>query len=163
MSKVAKGLSPKHVRNSHLCRSTTHKCAPVFPLATQEQYDAMTNLNKKKFRQAARRTVDKLDQLAAEEKTSAQKNLFRPCSWADPRTCQTDHGPQAGSSHAHAAICSPNKKTKAEPKGWSPDSTQLPAKHPRTRPVTACAPAPHVRRLHSRQLHARDKKYDPVD
>ena len=154
MSKVAKGLSPKHVRNSHLCRSTTHKCAPVFPLATQEQYDAMTNLNKKKFRQAARRTVDKLDQLAAEEKTSAQKNLFRPCSWADPRTCQTDHGPQAGSSHAHAAICSPNKKPKAEPKGWSPDST-LPAKHPAR---------DGLRSKHRMYVgFTPEKKFDPVD
>ena len=56
-------------------------------------------------------------------------DLFHPCSWADPSTCQPDDGPQAGSSRTHAAICSPNKKTKAEPKAWSPDST-LPAKHP---------------------------------
>ena len=155
MSKqVAKGLSPKHVRDSHLCRSTTHKCAPVFPLATQKQYDAMTNLNKKKFRTAARLTVDKLDQLAVEEKTFARKNLFHPCSWADPSTCQLDDGPQAGSSHAHAAIGSPNKKPKAEPKGWSPDSN-LPAKHP-ARDGLRPKYRKHVG-------FTPEKKYDPVD
>ena len=156
MSKrVAKGLSPKHVRNSHLCRSTTHKSAPFFPLATGEQYDALTFANKKKFRAAGRCTLDKLDQQAAEEKTRPQKNLFHPCSWAEPKSaCQTDHGPQAGSSRTHAAIRSPNKKRKAEPEGWSPDST-LPAKHwgrdglrPKYRAHVGFTP---------------EKKYDPVD
>ena len=99
--------------------------------------------------------MDKLDQLAAEEKTFAQKNLFHPACWSDPNnTCQTDHGPQAGSSRTHAAIRSPNKKRKAEPEGWSPDST-LPAKHwgrdglrPKYRVHVDFTP---------------EKKYDPVD
>ena len=157
MSKqVAKGLSPKHVRNSHLCRSTTHKSAPVFCLATGEQYDALTFANKKKFREAGRCTLDKLDQQAAEEKTRAQKNLFHPARWSDQKVPQdsTDHGPQAGSSRTHAAIRSPNKKRKAEPEGWSPDST-LPAKHwgrdglrPKYRVHVDFTP---------------EKKYDPVD
>ena len=74
-------------------------------------------------------------------------DLFHPCSWADPSTCQPDDGPQEGSSRTHAAICSPNKKTKAEPKGWSPDST-VPAKHPARdglRSSTACTSASRPR------------------
>ena len=63
-------------------RDATHKSAPLFPLATGEQYDALTFANKKKFRAAGRCTLDKLDQQAAEEKTRAQKNLFHPCTLA---------------------------------------------------------------------------------
>ena len=136
-------------------RDATHKSAPLFPLATGEQYDALTFANKKKFRAAGRCTLDKLDQQAAEEKTRAQKNLFHPCSRAEPKSaCQTDHGHQAGSSRTHAAIRSPNKKRKAEPEGWSPASTLL-AKHwardglrPKYRTHVGFTP---------------EKKYDPVD
>ena len=96
----------------------------------------------------------RVDQSAVEEKTFARKNLFHPCSWADPSTCQLDDGPQAGSSHAHAAIGSPNKKPKAEPKGWSPDSN-LPAKHP-ARDGLRPKYRKHVG-------FTPEKKYDPVD
>ena len=87
-----------------------------------------------------------------------QKHLFHPvlpACWSDPNsTCQTDHGPQAGSSRTHAAICPPNKKRKAEPDGWSPDST-LPAKHP-ARDGLRSKPRMYVGFMP-------EKKYDPVD
>ena len=119
-SKQPKGMSPKHVRKSHLVRSSGND-DPIFCETTFDKYYSMSPSSMNSFRDDTRGKLDHLDAEAAAAETNAKRRLF---------------GIAPGSSAAHATSGSPMKKKKKKTNNKGeivpPDSPDcgLPEWHP---------------------------------
>ena len=96
-SKQPKGMSPKHVRKSHLCRSSGNG-DPIFPATSKEKLDAMSPESNKVVRNDARFKLAALDEEARAREIAAKRRLF-------------SHPLHSPSSSDRAAV-SPKKKIK---------------------------------------------------
>ena len=118
MSRNEKGMSPKHVRKSHVTRSSG-TVDPIFCKTTLAKYDSMSPKSQKVVRDDTRLKWSKLEAKAAERETASKRRLFAS---------------QPGSSPAHTTCGSPKKKKKNN-KGQTvaPDSPDcgLPGCHPK--------------------------------
>ena len=119
MSRNEKGMSPKHVRKSHVTRSSG-TIDPIFCMTTLAKYDSMSPKSQKVVRDDTRLKLSKLEAKAAQRETASKRRLFAS---------------QPGSSPAHTTCGSPNKKKKNNNKGQtvapnSPDCG-LPGCHPK--------------------------------
>ena len=76
-------MSPKHVRKSHLVRSSGND-DPIFCETTFDKYYSMSPSSMNSFRDDTRGKLDHLDAEAAAAETNAKRRLFLPAARLAP-------------------------------------------------------------------------------